>query len=86
MRNFPAGLLVAASLIVILIGFVYGSIFAGIPYQDPSPDMSANYNFHVSVSNIILVIGLCTLFLGIAGAISKFILKKLGKKQESDKY
>jgi hypothetical protein len=85
MRNFPARLLVVGGLIIILFGFVYGSIFAGIPYQDPTPEMSANYDFHFSVSNIILVIGFGTLFLGMVGAVVKFILKKLGKMQGSHK-
>jgi cytochrome bd-type quinol oxidase subunit 2 len=83
MRNFPTRFLVVSSIIVILFGFVYASIFAGIPYQDPTPEMSANYKFHSSISNIILVIGLGTLLLGMVGGIVKFIYKKLGKTQES---
>jgi uncharacterized membrane protein len=83
MRNFPARLLVVGGLIVILFGFVYGSIFAGIPYQDPTPEMSANYDFHFSVSSIILVIGFGSLLLGIVGAVAKFMFKKLSKTNGS---
>jgi len=85
MRNFPARLLVVGGLIVILFGFIYGLIFAGIPYQDPTPEMSANYDFHFSVSNIILVIGFGALLLGMIGAVAKFMFKKLGKMQRSHK-
>jgi len=85
MRNFPSRLLVVGGLILIVFGFVYGSIFAGIPYQDPTPKMSANYDFHFSVSNIIVVIGLGALLVGMVGAVVKFMFKKLGKTQESHK-
>jgi len=82
MRNFPTRFLIASSLIVILVGFVYGSIFAGIPYPDPTPEMSARYAFHSSISNTILVIGLGALLIGIVGGIAKFTLKNLSKTQE----
>jgi ABC-type antimicrobial peptide transport system permease subunit len=81
MRNFPARLLVVGGLIVILFGFVYGLIFAGIGYQDPTPEMSANYAFHFSVSSIILVIGFGSMFLGIVCAVANFIFKKLSKTE-----
>jgi hypothetical protein len=61
MRSFPTGFLVASSLSVILFGFVYGLVFARILYQNSTPEMSANYEFHTSVSNTILVIILGTL-------------------------
>ena len=83
MRNYPTRFLVVSSIIVILFGFVYTSIFAGIPYPDPTPEMSANYEFHSSISKITLVIGLGMLFLGMVAGIVKFIFKKLGKTQES---
>ena len=85
MRKFPARFLIISGIIVILFGFVYGSIFAGIPYQDPTPEMSANYNFHSRVSNIILVIGLGSLFLGMLGALVKFIFNNICKTNESHK-
>ena len=85
MRKFPARFLIISGIIVILFGFVYGSIFAGIPYQDPTPEMSANYNFHSIVSNIILVIGLGSLFLGMLGALVKFIFNNICKTNESHK-
>lgn len=79
MRPFPARFWAVSSIIVILLGIVYGSMFAGIPYQDPTPKMSADYDFHLSVSGIIVLIGFGMLFLSIASAIAQFILKKLDK-------
>ena len=85
MRNFPTRFLFASGLILVLVWFVYGSIFAGIPYQNPTPEMSANYAFHSSVSGTILVIGLGALLIGMVGGVSKFLFKKFGKMQEPPK-
>lgn len=83
MRNFPTRFLIASGFVLILAWFVYATIFAGIPYQDPTPEMTANYAFHSRVSNIILAFGLGALLIGIVGGLSKLLLKKIGNMQES---
>jgi hypothetical protein len=40
-------------MIVIFSGFVYDVLYAGIPYQDPTPAMLASYNFHAQVASLI---------------------------------
>jgi hypothetical protein len=85
MRNFPTRGLITCGLVLLLVWFVYASFFAGIPYQDPTPEMSANYAFHSSVSNAILVIGLGALFVGMVGGVARLLLKKLGKMQKPPK-
>lgn len=44
-------------LFVIAAGFVYDLIFAGIPYQDPTPEMLAGWNFHRSVAEVFFKAG-----------------------------
>jgi hypothetical protein len=44
-RGWPL-LLIVAGLLLMVGGFVYDVMFAGIPYQDPTPEMSARYAFH----------------------------------------
>ena len=44
-RKFPY-LLIILGILIIFIGFVYDVLFAGIPYQDPTPAMSASYDYH----------------------------------------
>lgn len=85
MRNSPTRFLVASGLILILVWLVYATLFAGIPYQDPTAEMSASYAFHSRVSSTILVIGLGALLLGMLCRVLKILLKKLGKMQESTK-
>lgn len=35
---------------IVLSGFVYDMLFAGIPYQDPTPELQARYDFHSAVA------------------------------------
>ncbi len=85
MKNFPTRLLIIIGIVVILFGFVYGSIFAGIPYQDPTAEMSAHYDFHFRISNIILVSGFIALLLGMQGALAKLIFIKICSRYKSHK-
>jgi hypothetical protein len=69
------GLLVLAGFAVLIFGFIYNVIFAGIPYQDPTPQLIANYVKHTNIASIIYVLGF---ILVIAGAVL-LALKKLTK-------
>jgi hypothetical protein len=51
-RGLPF-LLILLGLIIIFTGFVYDVLYAGIPYQDPTPALVAKYNFHAQVASII---------------------------------
>lgn len=37
-------------ILIIACGFFYDVLFAGIPYQDPPPDLQAQYGFHTSIA------------------------------------
>jgi hypothetical protein len=37
---------------VFLAGFVYDVLFAGIPYQDPTPELQAKWEFHRNVAGV----------------------------------
>jgi hypothetical protein len=69
--------------VAILFGFVYGLIFAGISYQDPTLEMPASYDFHLRVSNIILLIGFGPLLIGFVSVVAKLLLKKRCKIERS---
>jgi len=62
-------------IFLIFGGFVYDIFFAGIPFQDPTPEMTQNYNFHRSIARSSELIGL----LLIALAIIKGVIKKIFK-------
>jgi hypothetical protein len=65
--------LVAIGIALIAGGFIYDVFFAGIPYQDPTPEMQAGYLFHARVASAIrwLGAGVITLAPVIAFACSR---------------
>ncbi len=46
-----------SSIVVVIVGFMYLVVFAGIPYQDAPPDLVARYGFHSSIGNTLVQIG-----------------------------
>jgi len=67
-RHWP--IVVAISgIAIILIGFVYDVLFAGIPYQDPTPVLVARYEFHSQIASIIRWSGLIISMIGGIAAI-----------------
>ena len=63
-RFWPYGLLLLG-ITIIFVGFVYDVLFAGIPYQDPTPAMVATYNFHATIASTIRWVGTGISLLGI---------------------
>ena len=61
--------LLASGLVATVAGFGYDFAFAGIPYQDPTPEMAARFRFHSDIASVIEVGGLVIFSLGlVAGA------------------
>jgi hypothetical protein len=56
-------------LAIILAGFVYDVLFAGIPYPDPTPALTASYNFHALIASIIRWSGLSISAIGAVGML-----------------
>ena len=50
--------LLILGLAIIFAGFIYDVLYAGIPYQDPTPTMEASYEFHSRIASIIRWSGL----------------------------
>ena len=67
--------LVLSGMTVIFLGFMYDVVYAGIPYQDPTPAMLASYNFHAQVASLIRWGGLS--FSAIGGSV--MIFRRLSK-------
>lgn len=57
-------LLFAIGLFLMVGGFFYDVIFAGIPYQDPTPEMQASYDQHASIASLIRWSGVALLLAG----------------------
>lgn len=52
-------------ILIVMGGFVYDVAFAGIPYQDPTPELQARYDCHRAVAGAIYTTGSVVFLLGI---------------------
>ena len=50
----------------------YDVMFAGIPYQDPTPEMLARYAHHARIASIIRWFGVAVFLIGWAAGIRRF--------------
>ena len=67
--------IIILGIALIVCGLIYDTIFAGIPYQDPTPAMTQKYNFHRSIANVIELIGLVGIITGVIKSILRKVLK-----------
>jgi hypothetical protein len=66
--------LIIVGLLLVVSGLVYDVMFAGIPYQDPTPEMSARYAFHSRIASIFYLTGAGVFVTGsIAGLIRRLV-------------
>jgi hypothetical protein len=67
--------LVGAALV--FVGFAYDTLFAGIPPQDPPPNVAAAYLFHAGVASWIMRVGGAALFGGlVVGAFGSMVRRR----------
>ena len=45
--------LILLGIAILFAGFIYDVLFAGIPYQDPTPALLASYEFHSHIASLI---------------------------------
>lgn len=67
----------ATGLLVLLTGFLYDVVFAGIPFQDPTPEIASGYAFHAHVASVMYGSGAAILLAGIACAVIRWILLRI---------
>ena len=56
-RVCKVALLPLSGLLILISGLAYDITWAGIPYQDPTPDLQARYDFHRSVAGWFYISG-----------------------------
>lgn len=78
MRRFWPVILVAAGFLLLLAGSVYDVIFAGIPDQDPTPEMSARYAHHASIASLTRWLGFGIMVCGSVAGIVRFRVRRFG--------
>ena len=75
--------LLALGLVATVVGFGYDLAFAGIPYQDPTPEMAAGFHVHSGIASVIEVGGLVLISLGllVSAAVGARSLSRHGAAQ-----
>ena len=69
-------LLLAAAPVLLVAGFVYDLLFAGIPYQDPTPELAASYDRHSAIATVIYLCGALTLLAGLVVIVIRFLVRR----------
>lgn len=75
-----AGGLVLLGILLVFAGFSYDILFAGIPPQDPPPDIAASYAFHARVASQIMRAGMVAFLIGIAASALMGIVALMSKR------
>lgn len=65
-------------LFIVLIAFAYDILFAGIPYQDPTPELQAQYDFHSAIASLFYKTGGIIILFGL---VLTPILWKITKRE-----
>lgn len=65
--------LIIFGILIIITGFFYDVLFAGIPPQDAPIEIANNYMFHKNISEYIMQIGLGITLIGL---VIRFITSK----------
>ena len=60
---------IIAGVIILLLSAYYLVIKAGIPYQDPTPELQLQYTVNSYVGDELLTAGLTALIVGIVGRV-----------------
>jgi len=67
-------------ILLILLGFIYDVLFAGIPYQDAPAYLSINYNRNQNIANSMMTAGLVICFVTILIKIAEYLFYRSRSK------
>jgi len=67
---------VSTGVLLLVAGFIYDVIFAGIPYQDPTPELAAAYARHAGIAAMIRWVGLGVAVAGASGSVGRRLIRR----------
>jgi len=83
MKRYLPLLVLCVGILLIIGGFIYDVIFAGIPYQDPTPEMSARYAHHSHIASTICTFGGGAFVVGAVAVVTQFVIRRFSRRQSS---
>ncbi|BHH82419.1 hypothetical protein [Desulforhopalus sp. 52FAK] len=63
-------------IVIVMMGLVYDIMFAGIPYQDPTPELQARYDFHSFVAGIFYKTGGMVFLVGLVAILFIWVMAR----------
>ena len=70
---------IIAGIVVLCIGIFYSVIKAGIPYQDPTPEMQIRYAVNMQMGDELTKTGAC---MALTGTAVKYLFVKLSHNRK----
>lgn len=70
-------ILIVIGIILFLAGIYFACIKAGLPYQDPTLEMTKKWLFYYHLGKNFSTFGVIAVMLGIIGRITTFVKKKM---------
>ena len=80
MRIMNSFFWIAIGAILVISGFAYDLLFAGLPYQDPPPEIQERWIFHKGVAESIIVAGVTVFGIGCIWKAFPWIMRLLGRQ------
>lgn len=66
---------ILSGVALVISGFAYDLSFAGLPYQDPTPEMQKIWLLHKRIADVIIITGTAFFVLGFVWSISRMIMR-----------
>ena len=71
-------------IVIFIAGFIYDSLLAGIPYQDPTPEMQSRWDLHSSIAEYIYISGSVIFLAGVLAFAFEYMKEKRKKDIAND--
>ncbi|WP_296576098.1 hypothetical protein [Phreatobacter sp.] len=84
MRPTISGFLFVSGAALVVCGFVYGLSFAGLPYQDTTPEMQERWLFHTRMADRIMLTGATALGCGVLWRAVLWITRMLQRPRSDE--
>jgi cytochrome bd-type quinol oxidase subunit 2 len=64
-------LVFGSSLAALVLGFMWGALFAGVPYPDGTPEQNARFAFHANAATVLMAIGIVLFIIGMVANLMR---------------
>ena len=78
MHKIKARYAVLLGIMLLVAGFVFEAVFNGMPYQDPTPEMTAQWQSNEMVARYFYLAGLVILVAGVTMIILRKVFRAPG--------